>query len=52
VADRFQLRLYLHKLTLDMGFLAHHVRIGHYAEIPENSRSLRETLECLRRERA
>jgi len=52
VADRFQLRLYLHKLTLDMGFLAHHVRIGHYAEIPENARSLRETLEYLRRERA
>jgi aminoglycoside phosphotransferase (APT) family kinase protein len=51
VPDRFQLRLHLHKLTLGMGFLAHHVRIEHYAEIPANARSLRETLEHLQRER-
>jgi len=47
VRDRFDLRLHLHRLALEMGFLAHHVRIQHYPEIKENTRGLRETLEWL-----
>ncbi len=46
--DRFDLRLHLHRLTLEMGFLAHHMRIKHYPEIRENTRGLRETFAWLR----
>jgi aminoglycoside phosphotransferase (APT) family kinase protein len=48
LSDRFEVRLHLHRLTLEMGFLAHHLRIQHYPEIESNRRSLRSTFDHLR----
>jgi len=47
LADRFEQRLLLHRLSLEMGYLAHHMRIGHHPEIAANTHSLRETLDAL-----
>jgi aminoglycoside phosphotransferase (APT) family kinase protein len=44
-SDRFDMRLHLHRLTLEMGYLAHHMRIEHYPEIDLNRRGLRHTLQ-------
>lgn len=47
--DRFDLRLNLHKLSLLIGYLAHHIRVGNAKEAISNAYALQEALKALRK---
>ncbi len=47
-ADRFQERLHLHRLTLELGYLAYFTQMEDFPEEALNTRGVRKTLEWLR----
>ena len=49
--DQFDFRLHLHRLMLEVGYLAHHIQIPGHPEVPRYAQGLRSTLRWLRARR-